>query len=308
MGLIQGFRDLGIQLAIRFANASIGDHATMNIRKIGCCLTSFALIVGLAACGNDISETNLATQADRQRPAAVQTLSDAQLAAFSGEVLEKQDVSPYTYVRLDDGAGNQIWAAVPQTQLEIGEKVALQDGTVMTNFNSKTLNRTFETIIFAAGLVRDSEKMTVQTAGGANGGSSETVQSGSAPPGMTSPSSGGSSRAIASFSGVKVEKSSAQNGYTVGELFAKAAELNNRKVTVKGQVVKISPNIMGKNWIHIQDGSGDPATNTHDLVVTSSALVENGAIISLEGVLAADKDFGFGYRYDVLVEDAVVVK
>ena len=54
----------------------------MNIRKIGCCLTSFALIVGLAACGNDISETNLATQADRQRPAAVQTLSDAQLAAF----------------------------------------------------------------------------------------------------------------------------------------------------------------------------------------------------------------------------------
>ena len=65
---------------------------------------------------------------------------------------------------------------------------------------------------------------------------------------------------------------------------------------------------MGKNWLHIQDGTGDSATNTHDLVVTSSDIVEKGAIISLEGALAVDKDFGFGYRYDVLIEDAVVVK
>jgi hypothetical protein len=87
--------------------------------------------------------------------------------------------------------------------------------------------------------------------------------------------------------GVKVEKSDAQNGHTVGELFAKAASLNGQKVTVKGQVVKVSPNIMGKNWHHIQDGTGDPATNTHDLVVTSSAIVQKGSIISFEGVLAA---------------------
>lgn len=77
---------------------------------------------------------------------------------------------------------------------------------------------------------------------------------------------------------------------------------------VKGQVVNISPNIMGKNWIHIQDGTGDAAKNTHDLVVTSAVLVERGAVVSLEGVLAADKDFGFGYRYDVIIENAVVVK
>jgi len=65
---------------------------------------------------------------------------------------------------------------------------------------------------------------------------------------------------------------------------------------------------MGKNWIHIQDGTGDPTTNTHDLVVTSSAIVEKDTVISLEGVLAAGKDFGAGYRYDVLIEDAVVVE
>ena len=280
----------------------------MNIKKIGCCLNSLALIAGLIACGNDTSETNPSTQAGRQSQKSVQTPSDPQLAAFSGKVVETQDVSTYTYVRLDDGAGRQIWAAVPRTQVEIGEEVALKGGTVMTNFNSKTLNRTFESIIFASGLVRGSGNKIARTAAGANGGSADAVQPATSPHGMTPQSSSGSTRAIVSFSGVKVEKSTAQNGYTVGELFAKAVNLNNQKVTVKGRVVKISPNIMGKNWIHIQDGSGDPSTNTHDLVVTSSAVVEKDTVISVEGVLAADKNFGSGYRYDVLIEDAVVVK
>lgn len=280
----------------------------MNIRKIGCCLNCLALIAGLIACGNDTSETNPSTQAGQQSQKSVQIPSDPQLAAFSGKVVEKQDVSTYTYVRLDDGAGNQIWAAVPQTQLEIGEEIALKGGTVMTNFNSKTLNRTFESIVFASGFVRGSENKTTRTPGVANGNSAEAVQSAIGPQGMTSQSSSGSTRAIVSFTGVKVEKSTAQNGYTVGELFAKAVNLNDQKVTVKGRVVKISPNIMGKNWIHIQDGTGDPTTNTHDLVVTSSAIVEKDTVISLEGVLAAGKDFGAGYRYDVLIEDAVVVK
>lgn len=280
----------------------------MNIRKTCCWLNSLAIFVGLIACGNDTPETNLSTEAGRQSQVSVQTPSDPQLAEFSGKVVEKQDVRVYTYVRLDDGAGNQIWAAVPQTQLEIGEQIALKGGTVMTNFNSKTLNRTFESIVFASGFVRGSGDKTARAPGDANGGSSGAVQSGISPHGMTSQSSGGSSRAIVSFSGVKVEKSNAQNGYTVGELFAKAANLNDRKVTVKGRVVKVSPNIMGKNWHHIQDGTGDPAKNTHDLVVTSSAIVEKGTIVSFEGVLAADKDFGSGYRYDVLIEDAVVVE
>jgi hypothetical protein len=72
--------------------------------------------------------------------------------------------------------------------------------------------------------------------------------------------------------------------------------------------VKLNPDIMGKNWLHIQDGTGDPAKSTHDLVVTSAGIAEKGAIISLEGILAADKDFGSGYRYSVIVEDAILMK
>jgi hypothetical protein len=110
------------------------------------------------------------------------------------------------------------------------------------------------------------------------------------------------------FSKVKVEKSTAPNGYTIAELFAKVASLNKQKVTVRGQVVKVNPNIMGRNWIHIQDGTGDPAKQTYDLVVTSSDMAKIGDIITIEGTLAADKDFGFGYKYDVIVENAVIKK
>jgi hypothetical protein len=282
----------------------------MNIKKIFNCLVSLALIAGLTACGSDTSETNLPEQSGTQSQMPVQSAPNPgdQPAAYSGKVMETKDVSPYTYVRLADGAGNEFWAAVPETQLKIGEQIMLQDTVVMNNFSSKTLNRTFESIIFAARLVRGSGNGAVPTPAGAGSSSADVAQSAGSLNGMTSQSSGGSSRAIASFAGVKVEKSTAENGYTVAELFDKAAELNNRKVTVKGMVVKISPNIMGKNWIHIQDGTGDPSKNTHDLVVTSQTMAEKGSIVSLEGVLAADKDFGFGYKYDVLIEDAVVVE
>jgi hypothetical protein len=110
------------------------------------------------------------------------------------------------------------------------------------------------------------------------------------------------------FSKVKVEKSTAPNGYTVAELYAKAASLNKQKVTVRGEVVKVNPNIMGRNWIHIQDGTGDPAKNTYDLVVTSADSAKVGDIISIEGTLATDKNFGFGYKYDVIIEDAAFKK
>ncbi len=65
---------------------------------------------------------------------------------------------------------------------------------------------------------------------------------------------------------------------------------------------------MGRNWIHIQYGTGDPMKNTHDQVVTSFALVEKGTVVSLEGILAEDKDFGSGYRNNVIIEDAGIVK
>ena len=65
---------------------------------------------------------------------------------------------------------------------------------------------------------------------------------------------------------------------------------------------------MGKNWIHLQDGSGNPMHNSHDLVVTTSETVEVDNIVTIEGTLAAEKDFGAGYKYAAIIEDAAIIK
>ncbi len=65
---------------------------------------------------------------------------------------------------------------------------------------------------------------------------------------------------------------------------------------------------MGKNWLHIQDGTGDPGSNTHDLVVTTDGEAEKGAVVTVEGIIAANKDFGSGYKYDVIIEEAVITQ
>ena len=118
--------------------------------------------------------------------------------------------------------------------------------------------------------------------------------------------SGGSTTAIVPAAEVKVDKATGDNAQTIGECFNKAKELDNKKVRVRGKVMKVSTMIMGKNWIHLQDGTGDPMKNTHDLVVTTQAAPENGSVVVVEGVLAANKDFGAGYKYDVIVEDAEI--
>lgn len=91
---------------------------------------------------------------------------------------------------------------------------------------------------------------------------------------------------------------------SVEDLFAKTAELGGKTVTIKGKVVKFSAGIMGKNWIHIQDGSGGPGTN--DITVTTDAVVAVESTATVTGTLSTNKDFGYGYKYAVIIEDAVV--
>ena len=115
----------------------------------------------------------------------------------------------------------------------------------------------------------------------------------------------GSQKAIVPLAEIKVEKAPGENSYTVAEIYSKAEELNGKAVVVRGKVVKVSPNIMGRNWIHIQDGTGSADDPTHDLVITTSQEPEaDWDIITMEGVVTADKDFGSGYSYKVIIEEA----
>jgi len=103
-----------------------------------------------------------------------------------------------------------------------------------------------------------------------------------------------------------VEKAKGPDSYTVSEIHKKSADLDRKKVVVRGRVIKVSTNIMGKNWIHLWDGSGDAEKGTNDLVVTSSDLPAVGNVVTARGTLYKDKDFGSGYKYVVIMEEATL--
>lgn len=275
-------------------------------RKIGYFIGGIALSLLLAACGNN----NQQSSSTATPPAASETAAtpasvapDSPGSIITGKVLETLDASGYTYLHLDQG-DKQVWVAVPQANVGVGDEVNVVFSMVMKNFESKTLGRTFDEVIFSSGFAKGSQ--STATAGNAADSSSFSGAVKSAGGDAAAVASGGSGAAIVPFSELKVEKASGDNAYTVGELFEKKAELNGKPVTIRGKVVKVSKNIMGKNWIHIQDGTGDPKENSHDFVVTATSVPEKDQIITASGVLEADKDFGAGYVYAAIIEDATI--
>ncbi|BCB26745.1 hypothetical protein SKTS_16310 [Sulfurimicrobium lacus] len=203
--------------------------------------------------------------------------SPAAAAAVKGEVLEVKEVENYSYLRLKTRDG-ETWAAVNKTQVRKGSEVTIENVMVMHNFESKSLKKTFPTILFG-------------TLGGA-GNYVSTAHAGLANP--------------ADSADVRVPKASGANARTVAEIMTKSAELKNKPVVVRGKVVKYNPNIMGKNWVHLRDGSGSAADKTNDVLVTTMSQAKAGDIVTAKGIVRTDKDFGSGYSYRVLVEDATL--
>lgn len=237
--------------------------------------------------------------------------------SLSGTVLETFDSGGYTYIQLDNNS-EKIWGAIGLTKVAVGDKVTLRDGPVMTDFHSTTLDRTFPQIIFSTGLVEDGGASPHELMADGDSGSfadamqQEAPMMGGAPmPGMGADmlESGGSSvQAVTPHQEIQVDKAEGENSYTVEEIFTKAADLAGKKVKIRGQVVKVSPSIMGRNWIHLQDGTGSATNNNHDLVVTTAEIPETNSVIIIEGVMAKDKDFGAGYFYNAIIEEAVIIK
>lgn len=119
---------------------------------------------------------------------------------------------------------------------------------------------------------------------------------------------GSKGAAAAKDTKISVSKAKGANAYTVEGAFVNSAKLDKQKVVIRGKVVKVSSGIMGKNWIHLQDGTGSAAKGTHDLVCTSKDTAKTGDVVTASGILAKDRDFGSGYRYNVIVEDATFKK
>lgn len=290
----------------------------MKANKIICLLGSLFLAVVFVSCKGQSPEGKAPAE-----PQTV-TLEKAMPSSLKGKVAETLAGGGFSYILLDTGA-EQVWVTVPETDVAVGEDIefVMADSQKISNFHSKTLERTFDTLIIAAGIVGKEPKGSAtphgaavgqtQAAGDDAAGSfAEALQAegsnlANQMPGQPQVSAG-SSKAIVPFAELHIEKAAGDNGYSVGDVYGKASELDGKMVLVKGQVMKVSPNIMGKNWLHLQDGTGDPQQNTHDLVVTTAEIPEMGEIVTVEGTLAANKDFGFGYKYSVIIEDATIIR
>lgn len=196
-----------------------------------------------------------------------------------GVVLEVRDVEAYSYLRLKTQDG-EIWAAVNRAAISKGAEVTIENTMVMTNFESRSLKKRFDKIVF----------------GTLSGGKGSMA---AAHPGMNKP---------AAVADVKVAKAAGPNGRTVSEIVSGKAALKDKTVAVRGSVVKFNSNIMGRNWVHLRDGSGSAADNTNDLLVTTKDSAKVGDVVVAKGIVHTDRDFGAGYSYKVLVEDASLQK
>jgi len=107
---------------------------------------------------------------------------------------------------------------------------------------------------------------------------------------------------------VKVPKATGPEAKTVAEIVTKGADLKDKSVVVRGKVVKYTAGVMGKNWIHLRDGSGSAADNTNDVVVTTKDETKLGDVVLARGMVRTDVNLGSGYSYKVLVEDATLQK
>ncbi|PIE57111.1 MAG: DNA-binding protein [Desulfobulbus propionicus] len=239
-------------------------------------------------------------------------------AHVNGKIIETMDAAGYTYLLLDNDR-EQTWVAIPETSVKKGQEVKCAPGMVMKDFTSTTLDRFFPVIIFSSGILPEGEQQqethndaAASTATNSFEAALQAEAAANAHAGLNigenTVASSGSAGAIVPLADIKVDKAGGNSAITVEEAFSRAKELDGTTVRIQGQVVKNSRMIMGRNWVHLQDGSGDPGRNTHDLVITTQADPVVGKIIVLEGVLHADRDFGAGYTYKVIIEEAKEIR
>lgn len=211
-----------------------------------------------------------------------QATPSQQAATLKGEVLEVRNVENYTYLRLKTKEG-ETWAAVPTTSVKKGAQVTIGNTMVMEDFESKTLKKKFDKIVF--GSIADPNAKPAATMAAPHG---------------TAP--------VATATVARVAKATGPDAKTVAEVVSGKAALRDKPVLVRGQVVKINSGILGKNWLHLQDGSGSAADSTNDIIVTTKDPAAVGDIVNAKGTVRTDVSVGSGYTYAVLIEDAALRK
>lgn len=194
-------------------------------------------------------------------------------------VKEVLNANAYTYLLVTEGE-KEYWMAIPKTEVKVGKTYTYEGGMEMKKFESKDLKRTFESVFFVEGLTDPNPPAATEATSEAPKATSSTQLS----------------------KGITLAK----GGISLFDLYSTRDKLAGKTVILTGKVVKFMPQIMNKNWIHLQDGTSFNGFN--DITITTLEKLKVDDIVSLKGTVVLNKDLGSGYKYDILIEDAVVVK
>ena len=203
-------------------------------------------------------------------------------SSLEGTVLETIDASRYTYLRLDVGQGHEAWAAVSKAPVPVGARIRVTGAVVMRDFHSSSLKRTFDEIYF--GELGDAKG--TMAAGSPHGATAGQAPAQEIPVGKVKPAEG-------------------ELGRTIAQIVEQAAKLDGKRVRVRGVVVKSTVGVLDRNWLHLRDNSASPP-GADDLLVTTTDEASLGQTVLVEGTVSTKKDFGAGYSYEILVENAVI--
>ena len=217
-----------------------------------------------------------------QKPAQAASLPDGMLR---GTVAETMNAAGYTYV-LIESEGNRTWVAAPELAVSVGDVVQTEPRMAMHEFTSKTLNRSFEVVYFVSAV--------------------DNLSASASPVARPDSGSGGAEERLDTAADIAVAE--INPGQNIAYVYANKDTLVGQQVSLRGKVVKYNANIMGTNFIHIQDGSGDAANGDNDLTVTSDSETAVNEEVVVTGTIILDKDFGSGYQFPVLLENASITR
>jgi hypothetical protein len=223
--------------------------------------------------------------------------------AIEGQVLEVIEVPNYSYLRIGAPGSDGTWVAVPTAGLAVGAHTRVHGAMKMQSFASTALKRTFPVIYFgtldggrAAHGMAPVDPAHDPHASGAPGSA----------PAADSDAMKAAHPALGSVDVKPVERAKGADARTVAELIEQREKLAGKTVRIHATVVKSTPGILGRTYLHLRDGSGDAAKGTHDVVVTTTSTPAVGDTIVIEGVVAIDRDIGAGYKFATIVEDAKI--
>jgi len=234
------------------------------------------LLLSLIICITILSSCNTGTSE------ATAVENDSTTNSHKVIVKEVLQANAYTYLRVTEN-DQEVWMAVSKMDTEVGAELFYNEAYPMKDFKSKDLDRFFETILFVQEI-------------------SDKPIAAKAQMEASDPHQQGMQKPIANKADIQIDPIA--GGISIAELYKNRTDYEGKKVIIRGKAVKVNNGIMGQNWVHLQDGTAD--NGNFDLTITTLEEVNVGDVVTFEGTVVLNKDFGAGYSYELIIEGGIL--